>query len=51
MGESVRTRKGKLAERGEHDARLGRVVKKKKLSKAIRRRAMMIAFITSTKVV
>jgi len=26
MGESIRTRKGKLAGKGEHDARLGRVV-------------------------
>jgi len=30
MGEPIRTRKGKLAGRVEHDARLGRVVKSKK---------------------
>ena len=30
MGEIIRTRKGKLAGRVEHDARLGRVVKSKK---------------------
>ena len=30
MGEPIRTGKGKLAGRGEHDARLGRVVQVKK---------------------
>jgi len=30
IGEPIRTRKGKLAGRGEHDARLGRVVQVKK---------------------
>jgi len=30
MGEPIRTRKGKLAGRVEHDARLGRVVQVKK---------------------
>jgi len=30
MGEPIRTRKEKLAERGKHDARLGRVVQVKK---------------------
>jgi len=34
MGESIRTRKGKLAGRVEHDARLGCVVKVKKLEGA-----------------
>jgi len=30
MGDLIRTRKGKLDGRGEHDARLGRVVQVKK---------------------
>jgi len=30
MAEPIRTRKGKLAGRGKHDARLGRVVQVKK---------------------
>jgi len=30
MGEPITTRKGKFAGRGEHDARLGRVVQVKK---------------------
>ena len=30
MGEPIKTRKGKLAGRGEHDAQLGRVVQVKK---------------------
>jgi len=30
VGEHIRTRKGKLAGRGKHDARLGRVVQIKK---------------------
>ena len=30
MGEPIKTRKGKLAGRGKHDARLGRVVQIKK---------------------
>jgi len=30
MGELIRTRKGKLAGKGKHDARLGRVVQVKK---------------------
>ena len=30
MGEPIRTRKGKLAGRGKHDARLGRAVRLKK---------------------
>jgi len=36
MGEPVRTRKGKLAGRGGHDARLGRVVQVKKGAEEIR---------------
>jgi len=33
MGESIRTRKGKLLKRGKHNARLGRVVQIKKRGK------------------
>ena len=36
MGEPIRTREGKLVERGEHDARLGRVVQVKNGAEEIR---------------
>jgi len=40
MGEPIKTRKGKLAGRGKHDARLGRVVQVKKGAKEIRSREL-----------
>jgi len=39
MGESIRTRKDKLAGRGKHNARLGRVVQVKKRGEKIRKSA------------